>query len=332
MRISLICVALFLALSLAAPTAAAGESSFLDELDAILSPPNLPPPPAPAPVRVAPAVVPPRQTSDLGASGPAGAVGLNAASAARAGDNEGWSGEREKSTSAPASSRLGKGNLYPEVRVRVTAHRHAVLSSNCAGRIDELNVEDGDRFTAGQVLARIDGSLYRMQIARAQAALQRQEVLYRLARELYELQSKGEAEVEVARMEMEVARADLQAVEVLLERTAVEAPFSGRVAEVLAKEKQYVAEGTPLLEILDDSTLELEFIIPSQWIRWFKPGYRFMVTIEETGTKHEAVLERLGGKVDPLSQSLKAYASLLDLSPDLMEGMSGEAEITPPEE
>ncbi len=310
---------LLLCLSLFAPAAPAGEGTFLDELDALLSPPNLPPPGLTAPA-APPAKIPPSANRPAPDNRPTPTA-----------DPAGAPINKDANTPSAPASRPPRTNLYPDVRVRVTAQRHAILSANCAGRIDELNVEDGDRFQAGETLARIDGSLIRRQIARAQAALQRTEVLYRLARELYEMQSKGEAEVDVARMDMEQARADLQAVEVLLERTVVEAPFPGRVADVFVKEKQYVGEGTPLCEILDDSTLELEFIVPSQWVRWFKPGYRFFVKIEETGTRHEAVLERLGGKVDPLSQSLKAYASLLDTNQDLMEGMSGEAEIKAPE-
>ena len=221
-------------------------------------------------------------------------------------------------------------HLFPAIRIRVTASHHAIISSQSSGRIEQLTVRDGDRFREGQLLVRLDSSLLEIQLERAKYALQRQELLYRMAKELGELQSKGEVEVEVARMEMEQARADFQGTEKVISRARVLAPFSGRVADMFVKESQYVGEGHPLLEILDDSTLELEFIIASHWVRWFVPGYRFDVTVEETGKTYQAVLERLGGKVDPLSQSMKAYAKLLEPTPDLMEGMSGEARITPP--
>ena len=226
---------------------------------------------------------------------------------------------------------LHAGGLFPELRVRVTARRHTILSSQGTGRIEEITVRDGDRFREGDVLVRMDDASLRLQRTRAEAFVGRQEVLYRLARELADLQSKGEAEVEVARMEAEQARAELAVVDLLLSRASVTAPFPGRVADIYAREKQYVPEGTPLLEILDDSELELEFIVPSAWVRWFRPGFRFAVSVEETGRTHEAVLERLGGKVDPLSQSVKAYAKMTDPDPDLMEGMSGSARIVPPD-
>ncbi len=222
-------------------------------------------------------------------------------------------------------------SLFHDIRVRVTSRRHTILSSQSTGRIEALTARDGDRFAEGDVLVRIDDATLQIQRTRAVAALGRQQVLYRVAREMADLQSRGEAEVEVARMEMEQADAELRVIDLLLARTRVIAPFPGRIADVFVKEKQYVPEGTPLLEILDDSTLELEFIVPSVWMRWFTPGYRFSVVVEETGATFNAVLERLGGKVDPLSQSVKAYAQLVDPGSNLMEGMSGSARIVPPE-
>ena len=220
--------------------------------------------------------------------------------------------------------------LYPDVRVRVTAERHTILSTKSTGRIEKITVRDGDRFEKGQLLVQQDPSLQEAQLERAKVAFQRQELLYEMIRELGELQTKGEIEVQVARMEMELARTEMTATKLFLDRTRVTAPFSGRVADVFVREEQFMGEGQPLLEILDDSTLALEFIASSTWISWFTPGFNFQVVIEETGREYDAVLDRIGGKVDPLSQSMKAYARLVDPGDDLMEGMSGAARIVPP--
>ncbi len=233
-----------------------------------------------------------------------------------------------RSVDAPATPHAG--GLFPAARVRVTARRHTILASQSAGRVEEVTVRDGDRFAKGQLLVRLDASLLESQIERAEALFRRQELLYETAVELHELQSKGEIEVEVAKMEMEQAKADLGMTKKLLARTRVLAPFPGRVADVFAREMQFVSEGQPPLEILDDSTLELEFIVPSKWVGWFTPGFAFDIAIEENGKTYAARLERIGGKVDPLSQSMKAYAAFVAPTPDLMEGMSGEAKISPP--
>ena len=108
------------------------------------------------------------------------------------------------------------------------------------------------------------------------------------------------------------------------------APFAGRVAEQRVREQQYVQAGQPLLDILDDSVLELEFLVPSVWLRWVKPGGAFEVQIDETRKTYPARFTRLGARVDPVSQSVKAVAAIHGRFPELMAGMSGRVLITPP--
>ncbi len=228
------------------------------------------------------------------------------------------------------SSRPDETGRLPSVRVRVSAASHTILSSQMSGRITDVAVRDGERFLKGDVLVRLDNDILQLQLARSQAAFRRQEIVYDMTKELAGFGTKGDAEVEVLEMEMEQARSELESVKALLSRSIVRSPFIGRVADVFVQENQYVAEGQPLVEILDDSTLELEFIVSSLWVRWFTPGYAFQVTIDETGATYDAVLDRIGGKVDPLSQSVKAYATFANPAPNLMEGMSGAAAILPP--
>ena len=92
----------------------------------------------------------------------------------------------------------------------------------------------------------------------------------------------------------------------------------------------YEEPGQGILEILDDSALELEFIVPSRWMVWLKDGYRFQVKIDETGGTYPAKVIRLGAKVDPVSQSVKTIAVIDGQFPDLIAGMSGRVQLAPP--
>jgi hypothetical protein len=68
-----------------------------------------------------------------------------------------------------------------------------------------------------------------------------------------------------------------------LSKCQIAAPFS--VASRAEGARAAVRPARPgHLEIIDDSALELEFIVPSRWMAWLKDGYRFQVKIDETGT------------------------------------------------
>jgi len=84
-----------------------------------------------------------------------------------------------------------------------------------------------------------------------------------------------------------------------------------------------------MLDILDDSVLELEFLVPSSWLRWLKVGGAFDVQIDETRKTYPARFTRMGARVDPVSQSVKVAAAIHGRFPELMAGMSGKVLITP---
>ena len=88
--------------------------------------------------------------------------------------------------------------------------------------------------------------------------------------------------------------------------------------------------GQALLEILDDSTLELEFIVPSRWLSWVRSGSAFQVSIDETGKSYPAKVQRIGARVDPVSQSVKLTAVIDGRFNELVAGMSGKVLMAPP--
>ncbi len=94
------------------------------------------------------------------------------------------------------------------------------------------------------------------------------------------------------------------------------------------REEQVVQPGQPLLEILDDTSLELEFIAPSSWLSWVAPGQAFEVRIDETGKTYAAQFTRIGARVDPVSQTVKIAGRITGQHAELMAGMSGVVRVT----
>jgi multidrug resistance efflux pump len=125
-------------------------------------------------------------------------------------------------------------------------------------------------------------------------------------------------------------RAELNFNNATLAKCSMIAPFGGRIAEQKAREGQFLQPGQAVLDILDDSSLELEFIIPSRWLAWLKPGHKFQVRIDETQKAYPARIQRIGARIDPVSQSIKAIAVIDGQFADLVAGMSGKVELAPP--
>lgn len=217
-----------------------------------------------------------------------------------------------------------------DIRAQLSPRRFTTIAAEIGAKVSRLGVAEGARFKAGQTLVALDCSLQQASLQKAKAALTAAERTYGANKRLAELNSVGKLELEVSEAEAAKARAEVSLMNVSLDKCHIAAPFSGRVAEQRVREQQYVQAGQPLLDILDDSVLELEFLVPSRWLAWLKPGYVFQVRIDETGKSYPAKIQRIGARIDPVSQSIKTVAAIDGSFPELIAGMSGRVAIAPP--
>lgn len=217
-----------------------------------------------------------------------------------------------------------------EVRAQLSPRRFTTIAAEVGARISRISVTEGGSFRAGQTLISLDCSLQQAQREKAKAMLSAAEHTYNANKRLEELRSIGKVELEVSEAEVGKAKAELAYGAAVIGKCSIPAPFSGRVTEQKVREQQYVQAGQALLEIIDDSALELEFIVPSRWLAWLKPGHSFQVAIDETGKTYPAKVQRIGARVDPVSQSVKLSAAIDGKFPELIAGMSGRVALTPP--
>lgn len=231
----------------------------------------------------------------------------------------------------PASAPIPSNALEQrEIRAQLSPLRYATLAAEIGARISRLPVPEGAAFKQGQTLIEFDCAVQQAQLGKARAALTAADKTWQTNRRLAELGSAGKLELETSEAEVLKARAEVSAGQAILSKCRVTAPYSGRIAEQRAREQQYVQPGQPLLDIIDDSALELEFIVPSRWLAWLKAGAGFQVRIDETGKTYPAKVQRMGARVDPVSQSIKLNAVIDGKFPELIAGMSGQVLIAPP--
>ena len=216
------------------------------------------------------------------------------------------------------------------IRAQLVPRAFTTLSSETAARIDRISHRAGEHFRKGDTLVEFDCIVQRAQVAKARAVLKATEKTYAINRRLFDMKSMSGLELEVSAAEIEKAKADLAVADALQSKCTVAAPFSGVVVEQKAREFQYTTQGQPLLEIVDDHALELEFIVPSAWLRWLKTGTAFSVAVDETGKTYHARVELVGGRVDPVSESIKITGAIDGDAQDLVPGMSGRVLMSPP--
>lgn len=217
-----------------------------------------------------------------------------------------------------------------EIRAQLVPARHTTLSAELNARVVSLRLEEGEAFREGDELVVLDGSYFRAQLQRAEADCAAARATVASNVQLERHNSVGGLELEQSRAALARAEAEVEAARVLLARCRIAAPYAGRVAEKKVRDLEYVQAGQPLLEIIDDRHLELECIVPSRWLTWLRPGVDFEVVIDELGRSFPARFQRIGARVDPISQSVKVVGEVTGQFPELMAGMSGQIRVAVP--
>ena len=228
-------------------------------------------------------------------------------------------GEQVSERESPRSDNL--------LRAQVKARESTQIASERSGRISHLKIRDGERFRAGQVLVAFHCSMEEAQLSKAKATLEKMSKTHDVNKKLEKLKSISTLQLDVSKAEEDGAAADVRVAQAALERCTIKAPFSGKVVEVTARAYQSVREGDPLLEIINEKDLEVEFIAPSRTLPQLKIGNTFKVTLDETAKTYKGEISRLGGRVDPVSQTIKVYGRITEHSAELLPGMSGAIEL-----
>ncbi|PKR55154.1 hypothetical protein COO20_07195 [Thalassospira marina] len=231
-----------------------------------------------------------------------------------------------------ARDSYGTGQSSPDgadnwtaARVLVATRSRAVLSAEISARIAEMPKRPGTRFAKGDVLVVFDCAAYRAQRAAVAADLRQAEAHYKAQKRLAELRTIGELDVVMAQAAMESAKAQLQLQDVYLNRCKIVAPYAGAVVDWQSQPFQTATPGDQLIDIVGSGDLELELIVPSQWLGWLKVGQGVSAHIEENDADIRAKVARIGARIDPVSQTVKIYATLNEDGKGLLPGMSGRA-------
>ena len=220
-----------------------------------------------------------------------------------------------------------QSTLQTEMRVELLPKRQATLSSEMAAIILKIEPREGHQFKKDATLVVFDCAMEMAQMQRARAILNAAEAKSKVNKRLSHLQATSKLEEQVAKADVAKARAELAIIQVKIDRCKIKAPFSGRVVMLLSQQHQYVKAGDPLMEILDEQSLEVVFLLPSRQRHNLILGDHFQILIDETQRSYPARIIAFGAMIDSVSQSVKVFGTIDGDFPELLPGMSGVAQF-----
>ncbi|HNP62338.1 MAG TPA: efflux RND transporter periplasmic adaptor subunit [Woeseiaceae bacterium] len=198
----------------------------------------------------------------------------------------------------------------------VTARREATVSSEVTGKVTEVLIEEGMSVEAGQIVARLDDTTQRAQVALSKAQLQsaraaiaeveaqlraarleRDRLRELVARKLTSTSSVDTAEASfdalaarlaAARDNVTVSEKSLALAQDALDDMTIHAPFGGMVVSKNAQPGEMISPisagggftRTGICTIVDMDSLEIEVDVNEAYIQRVKPGQAVSATLD----------------------------------------------------
>lgn len=154
------------------------------------------------------------------------------------------------------------------------------LAAERAGVVEWVGVTEGQMVKEGQQIVRINLAALQAALDRARANLKLAEEQLRRRRDLYARKVLSREELEQAENEQTVAQANLREAEVNLNYGITSSPVSGVVNKVYVDPGEYVGEGATVADIVNVSTLRVNFNVPEADVRFLAEGQKAEVRVD----------------------------------------------------
>jgi RND family efflux transporter MFP subunit len=237
--------------------------------------------------------------------------------------------ESSRPQTAARTVRVARVELRPMERTvqvvgTLAARDEATVAAQVAGQLERIPVDLGDRVTTGQELALIDTAAHEALLRQATASLARARAsaanatqnLQRI-QDLRQDNIASTSDLDQAVAEAARTQADVQAAEAAaaiarlnLERSRVQAPFDGAVAERLATAGDYMAIGTPIVRLVKIDPLRLRLDVPERESSAVRPEQEVRLTVEGDTNTYTGRLARVAPAIRQSDRMLAVEADV----------------------
>lgn len=240
-------------------------------------------------------------------------------------------GDSEKTTKqGPAFSGLQaevwvarEQNLSEAVQTTGTVlpNEQVELKAEESGRLIHIHFQEGSNVQKGSPLFQIDDREFqaqakniRVQLTLAKKELQRNETLFQaqaLSEEVYDASANKVASLQ----------AELDLLNVRIDRCLIRAPFSGRIGLRMVSAGTYLSVGQPLVGLVQEKPLKIEFEVPELYAPFIRKGMPVTGTYSGSNDSIHALIYAFESKIDPGSRNLKIRALSATAKENLVPGV-----------
>lgn len=162
----------------------------------------------------------------------------------------------------------------------LTSNESVMISPEISGRILAVQFSEGAAVKKGDILFRLDDSIYKAQLAQAKAALSLSDANYRRAKELFRKKISSVQNVDETQARRNSDAAAVELAQAQLDKATIRAPFDGVIGLRQVSAGDYVSPGQNLVNLESIDPLKVDFKIAEIHLNALRTGQAIMATVD----------------------------------------------------
>jgi RND family efflux transporter MFP subunit len=167
---------------------------------------------------------------------------------------------------------VGYSNLTPSSSQAVVMGRMVEIAPQVPGQVISVDVEQNERVAKGDILFRIDPTIFEAQVKELEATIALSRLRLGQFKELAQIDAASLFQIEQTEATIEQLEARLKGARFNLENTTVRAPYAGLVPKLLLKPGVQVSPARAVMTFVDTEELEIFAKVPQKGLQTMKVG------------------------------------------------------------
>ncbi|MES2417254.1 MAG: efflux RND transporter periplasmic adaptor subunit [Bacteroidota bacterium] len=216
--------------------------------------------------------------------------------------------------------KAGSFNNDLEITGSIEANESVVLHSEVAGLVTGIYFKEGTNVSKGAVLVKINDNDIQAQL---QDALTKQDLSAtneHRAKQLLEKGAISQEEYDSALAALKSLKAQVQLVQAQLAKTAIHAPFSGKIGLRSISVGEYLTPSTAIANLLSTDPVKINFSIPEKYAGQIKLGSEISFAIDGTNKSFTGKVFAIEPGINQQTRTLQIKALAQNPKNELMPG------------
>jgi membrane fusion protein, multidrug efflux system len=210
----------------------------------------------------------------------------------------------------------------------VSAVQGAIVSTELAGVVSEINFQNGAEAKKGEVLMKLDASQEEALLRSAEADAQLAKTDLERARDLAIKKVVSGAEFDSAQSKFTRQNAVVDQMRSSIAKKSIIAPFDGQLGIRQVNVGQMINAGQQVVELTALDPLYVDFALPEQYLAKLRKGLDVTVRADAfPGRQFKGKLTAVNSMVDPVTRNVSLQATLSNPDHALHPGMFAKVEV-----